>query len=207
MIETVITFSGSTATLQRLIRGLKDKSGLNARVAVDVLALTQTYVAGIPDHKTANRLGAAPTNHLEKVSTQIESDSNKDQATIKIPKASRLAAAFGPYTVVPKKTDGFLTIPASAESYGRRARTFTGLKVMRVNPKTKELDPAGMLALVRPTIEMQPHTPMNVLYLLARKVKIEEDRSLLPFDEMRVQAADSAAGYFTDLAKEGGKIA
>lgn len=203
MISIDITVMGEAAGLKRLARTLSRRKQLHARIAVDVLELTQTYVSEITDHKTATRLGATPTNHLEKVASQIESDSNEKQATIKVPRSSRLAAAFGP-VVINAKPGGFLTIPVAAESYGRRARTFPDLVPMRVGPKKT-------LVLARPQIGVKGDTPLTILYILVKRSEIAEDRSLLPFDGMREQAMVTAVEYIEELTSEagakGGKIA
>jgi hypothetical protein len=195
MITIHITATGEAAGLQRLRRALSRRAQLHARIAVDALELTQTYVAGIPDHKTATRLGATPTNHLEKVATQIESSSTADKATLKIPKASRLRAAFGPYTVVPTGGRKFLTIPIAAEAYGRSAKSFPDLQFMRVGPKQTPV-------LARPSIGVKGDTPLNALFLLVRKAEIQEDRTLLPFDDIREQALQTTADYVEELAGE-----
>jgi hypothetical protein len=195
MITIQITATGGAAGLQRLRRALSRRSQLHARIAVDALELTQTYVAGIPDHETANRLGAKPTMHLEQAATQIESTSTADAATLKIPRASRLRAAFGPYTVVPTGGRKFLTIPVAAEAYGRRAKTFKDLQFMRIGPKQTPV-------LARPSIGVKGDSPLNVLYVLVRKADIKEDRSLLPFDDIRDQALQTTADYVEELTNE-----
>ena len=204
MIAITITATGQAAGLQRLRRSIARRKQLHARIAVDVLELTQTYVAGIPDHKTANRLGATPTNHLEKVANQIEAASSETSSTIKIPRASRLRAAFGDYLVKPKKPNGFLTIPVAAESYGRRARTFTDLVALRVGPK-------NTLILARPKVGVKGQDSLTVLYVLVKQAQIKQDRSLLPFDEMRDAAVQTAGDYIAELSSQaanpGGKSA
>lgn len=203
MIGITITATGEAAGLQRLRRSIARRKQLHARIAVDVLENVQTYVGGLALHETANRLGATPTNHLEKVANQIEAASNESSATIKIPRASRLRAAFGDYTVKPKKPNGFLTIPVAAESYGRRARTFTDLVALRVGPKQT-------LILARPKVGVKGADSLTVLYVLVKEAKIKQDRRLLNFDDMRDTALQSAGDFITELtdeanAKKGGK--
>jgi hypothetical protein len=195
MISIQITATGAAAGLQRLSRSIARRKQLHARIAVDVLENVQTYVAGIPDHKTANRLGATPTNHLEKVTNQIEAASNETSATIKVPKASRLRAAFGDYLVKPKKPNGFLTIPVAAESYGRRARTFTDLVALRVGPKKT-------LILARPKVGVKGKDSLTVLYVLVKQAQIKQDPRLLNFDDMRDTALQSAGDFISELTSE-----
>ncbi len=195
MISITITTTGEAAGLQRLSRALSRRKQLHARIAVDVLETVQTYVAGLPFHGTAKRLGAKPTNHLETVANQIEAASDEKQATIKIPRASRLRAAFGPYTVVPTGGRKFLTIPVAAEAYGRSAKTFTDLQFLRVGPKKTPV-------LAKPAIGVKGDSPLNVLYVLVKKADIKEDRRLLNFDDMRDTAVQTSADYIAELTDE-----
>ena len=199
MIGIQITVTGSAAGLQRLNRSLANREQLHSRIAADTLEMTQTAVALNADHKTANRLGATPTNHLEKIASQIESSSSATAATLKIPRASQLAAAFGAYTVVPSKPNGRLPIAVAPEAYGRRPRTFGKLDVVHA-----EVNGRKGLYLALPQVGVKSDTPPHLLYLLIRKAKIEQDRSLLPFDEMREQAVQTSSDYIVEHANEGG---
>lgn len=195
MISIAITATGEAAGLQRLRRALSRRSQLHARIAVDVLETVTTYVADLPFHKTATRLGAKPTNHLENVASRIESASDDKKAVIKIPRASRLRAAFGRYTVLPKEPRKFLTIPVAAESYGRSARSFSDLVFLRVGPKQTPV-------LARKPVGVKGSTPLNVLFILLRKAEIKEDRRLLNFDDMRDTAVQTSADYIEELTTE-----
>lgn len=195
-----ITATGEMAGLARLNRALKRRKELHSRIAVDVLETVQVAVSLNEDHKTANRLGATPTGHMETVASQIESASTDDKSVIKVPRASRLAAAFGSYTVRPKKPNGFLTIPVAAEAYGRTARSFSDLMCLTVGPKKT-------LILARKPVGVKGDTLLSTLYILVKKAEIQEDRSLLPFDDMLDTAVQTTGDYIAELTKEanGGK--
>jgi hypothetical protein len=92
----------------------------------------------------------------------------------------------------------------AAESYGRRARTFTDLVALRVGPK-------NTLILARPKVGVKGQDSLTVLYVLVKQAQIKQDRSLLPFDEMRDAAVQTAGDYIAELSSQaanpGGKSA
>ena len=67
-------------------------------------------------HRTASRLGARPTGHLEKGAARITSHATADRATVRVPIAG-IARAFRDLEIVPVKAKA-LTIPVSAAAYG-----------------------------------------------------------------------------------------
>ena len=69
-------------------------------------------------HRSANRLGATPTGHLEQRPT-FHATSNYAEVVIPIPGINR---AFKDLTITPKDAP-FLTLPLNAVSYGKRAAT------------------------------------------------------------------------------------
>lgn len=132
------------------------------------------------EHNTAQRLGAKPTGHLEDAYNRVESSSNEQAASLWIPGASRLRAAFGPYTVTPTAGRKYLTIPVAAAAYGKRAAEIPGLIFMRVGPNKTPL-------LAKPDGE-----GITTYYLLAKSADIPADESLIPFDAMAEDAALAA---------------
>lgn len=140
-------------------------------------------------HRTANRLGATPTGHLEDAYNRIESSSSEKAASLWMPGASRLRAAFGSYVVRPTGGRKYLTIPVAAEAYGRRAGEIDGLIFMRVGPNKTPL-------LAKPDGDR-----ITTYYLLAREASIPEDPSLIPFDRLTEKVTD-AAGEYIDQAIE-----
>ena len=85
----------SLADVQRLRGALNDRRGLHAHLAAFGENKLQKYVASIKSHKTANRLGAKPTEHLAHTALGISSESDENQLRILIPRKTRLRAAFG----------------------------------------------------------------------------------------------------------------
>lgn len=133
------------------------------------------------EHRSATRLGGRQTNHLSRAYQAIESSSDAGAASLFVPRASRLRAAFGAYTVTPGPGKTYLTIPVSGEAYGKRAGEMQGLVAMRVGPKKTPI-------LARPDGEGR----ITTHFLLAKKADIPADPSLIPFDAMAADAADAA---------------
>ncbi len=198
-------------SLADLQRDLLDKTGLNARIAGDAEKFIKARgrETSTTEHRTANKLGATPTGHLADAYEAIESHSDADSATLLIPPASRLRAAFGTYDVEPK-TGKFLTIPTHKDSYGRRAREFDDLFVMARPGKalmlarraSAEDDPESKLILrARPNQRRKSRDKdarIEVLYILLAKTTIPEDRDLIPFDDLKDEAIDSGQRYIDE---------
>ena len=139
------------------------------------------------EHRSARRLGATPTGHLLRAYEATESAATGDAASLFFPRASRLRAAFGSYTLTPGNGKKYLTIPVAAEAYGKRAGEITGLEFMRVGPKKTPL-------LARPDAD----GGFTTFYLLVKSATIPEDRGLIPFDDLTQEAADAAELYLLE---------
>lgn len=180
--------------LRNLRRGLSgsELKGLHGRIAKDLKTLVVNHVATDDSHVSANRLGARPTGHMEKAAKRIEAVGEDARAVIKIPRKSRLRAAFGDYTLTPKAGKTYLTIPAHPLTYGRSVRSFP--------------EETFKFAILR----AHRHFPVllfrkggEVAYWLRKNVEIKEDRTLLPFDEIPVAAARVASEYVRELCQGG----
>lgn len=184
-----VNVTGPAATLQRIRNAVANRRLLNARIAVAASGLTRKYVAGLQRHKTAEKLGAKPTGHLQRASRGIEAASDAERAIIRIPRASGLGRAFYDITIRPGSGKRFLTIPADRRTYGRRAGEF----------------PPG--ALVFSTVGGRYPALMfkdswTVAYWLVREVTQKQDRTLLPSDSAWLKTATgTAAIYLRDVIR------
>ena len=140
-----------------------------------------TIAAG--QHRSAGKLGASPTGHLEEAYAAITSVSDNTSALLLVPRASRLRAAFGPYTLTPVNGAHALTIPVNAEAYGHRAREFDDLKLILLGPKETKQP-----VLARKT----GGETLEVMYVLVPEADIPEDPTLIPFEELAEVAMNSA---------------
>lgn len=151
-------------------------------------------------HKTAERLGATPTGHLEK-RTSFASDGSSATVTIPIPGINR---AFKDLSIVPKDKP-YLTLPLSSVAYGHRAATVRGLGYMIFRPAAKgaHKNAQGGFSVYQDLLMGTKDGETIPLYLLKKRVKQKQDRSLLPSDAEIGAAATSAITGTIDRITKG----
>lgn len=167
---------------------LRDASGLHARIAGDAenFIKARGRQTSATEHRSANRLGATPTGHLADAYEAIEGVSDASAASLLVPRASRLRAAFGSYVLTPGPGRKFLTIPVNRAAYGKRAGEFTDLFALRAGPKKT-------LLLARDT-----GSGLEVMYVLAAKATMPADPDLIPIDDLTATAQDSAEAFLDE---------
>jgi len=188
-LRVQISLAGLDADdLARLSESFRDGAGLHARIAGDaeIFVKARGRVTAQTEHRTANRLGARPTGHLSEAYEGIESQSTAAAASLLVPGASRLRAAFGRYVITPRAGSKFLTIPVAAEAYGRRAREFDDLFFLRAGPRKT------------PILARNAGGGLQTLYVLVPKAEIPEDKNLIPFDDLADEARDSAEAFLDE---------
>lgn len=182
-LAATIDVSGEAQVRQMLAKlqgQLTDRTILHKSIAGYAETLTRqhlTVLAGTR-HKTASRLGAQPSGHLARAAESVISEGT-DQAAVVSVVSPGLRRAFGPMTIVPRNGAKYLTIPAAAESYNRRAGSFNDLRV-------QVFKGGSLLALVR---DGKDGARAQVLYWLKKSVSQPQDRTLLPADDEFAQAA------------------
>ncbi|WP_009964073.1 hypothetical protein [Verrucomicrobium spinosum] len=200
MLEITIKIDDTvTQALKFLLGDLTDLKPLNKRIADAAEVVTREHIlfrAAPTRHTTADRLGAQPTGYLIRRGNAIESASNAEGATVTLGGAPEIFARVeGPVTIKPVNSK-YLTIPASAQAYGRRARELQGLKPIRLGRH---------LALVeesdsgRPIKGDKSGRKIVVHYWLKESVTLPQDRGLLPSEEQYTVAAEGAAA---DMLRE-----
>jgi hypothetical protein len=192
MIRIQVAVEG-TDMMRRLAGGLRQRGPLHARIAVETRNYVRDYVQRLDsrpeEHRTANRLGATPTNHLATAAKGIESESDERAAILKVPRASRLRAAFGTYTIRPKNGKKYLTIPDNARTYGKRvAEIREPLHFRMVGGRHKALC----------------FKDGTVAYWLREQVTIKEDRTLLPFAQLPRLCRRVAVAYIEEITNPEG---
>lgn len=181
----------SAAEVQRIRAALSDRRGLHSQVAVEATEFTRAYVRKLNRHRTAESLGARPTQHHAKAALGMEADSDAAAAVIRIPRVSGLRRAFQDFVIKPGSGKKYLTIPADKRTYGKRAGEFA----------------AGVLAFA---MTKETRTPVlvftdgsGVAYFLRAVVKQKQDRTLLPSAEAYQKITRTVlAGYLQD-ARDG----
>lgn len=191
-IDITIT-DNATGPLQGLRKGIVQRGPMHARIAAEAEEFIKAHGAGISasEHRSANRLGAKPTGHLARAYQAIESGSDDSSAFLRVPRASRLRAAFGDYVVRPGSGKKYLTVAVHPEAYGRRAGEFRDLFFVRLGPRQT------------PALARKAGTGMEVMYWLTRSATIKQDRGLIPFEGLASAAQDAAEAYLDALMKPG----
>ena len=134
-------------------------------------------------HRTASRLGARPTGHLEKGAARITSHATADRATVRVPIAG-IARAFRDLEIRPVNAKA-LTIPVSAAAYGHRVRELARMGWSSFRPKGHDV-----LMGRRNGGDAEP------LYALKKRVVVRQDRTLLPSDEAVSAAINKACAAY-----------
>ena len=155
--------------------------------AVAILVRSHLSRLGSWKHESANRLHAQPTGFLQKAArgTVFTASDNSGEVIIPAP----LGRAFHDVEIRPKQT-AFLTIPASAEAYGKRAGVLAALGWKIWKPK-------GRKFLMGSINGEDP----KILYWLKESVRQRQDRELLPSDaEMQRVAAGAMMAEIRRIA-------
>lgn len=182
----------ATPALAGCLRLLTDKTELHQSIAAHAEVLTREhilFVAAPQRHATANRLGATPTGYLTRRGNAIESSSTAEEAVVTLGGAPEIFARVdGPVTVRAVRSK-YLTIPASAQAYGRRAREMQGLKPMKLGKSLALVaeDEAGREFKGRKGRKSIVH------YWLKEAVTLPHDPTLLPNEAQYTKAAEQAA--------------
>jgi hypothetical protein len=132
-------------------------------------------------HETARSLGAEPSGLYERAADSVESPViESDGVSVSIPEQGFAQRYFGGTIEAPP--GGFLTIPATAEAYGKRARDFDNLRLIIFGD-------TELAALVAPSRSGGKTDEGDVYYWLVRSVTQEGNKKILPEDEEILEPA------------------
>lgn len=182
-----------TPALSTLTKNLTgDRTDLHEYIAYAAGVMTQRYItedAAPTRHRTANRLGASPTNYLARTAAALEFTGTRDAAVLSFGRDSEIYARVnGPVTVRPVNKK-FITIPATAAAYGKRAREFSFLKFIPFANGTRALARVDGKGKAKKLI---------IFYWLKEQVTLPQDRGLLPSDTQFLDAAELGARDFVE---------
>lgn len=202
----------ATPVLRSLVEGLLDRTPLHAAIAPHLERTVRDHLIAIAPtmHKTAEALGATPTGYLTRRANAIESSATSEAAVLTFGGASEIfSRTTGPVVVRPVKAK-YLTIPIHRETYGKRMREVSGLKIVYWGrrsllgvPKEAPRQPsakkgAELLAWLR---------QWGRFYLTPDSVLLPEERNLLPRDEDFIAALELGAVDFIEMTQKGGTTA
>ena len=163
-----------------------EKQAFADHLAGDFEDLTREHIrsASQTRHETAKKLGATPTNYLLNKASSVEALGSPGSVLLTV-SGSIFKRTFQPVTV--RASAGkMLTIPWTAEAYGRRAREFSDLFIYSSKRGN------GFLA-------RREGKKMKFLFLLKRQVVLPQDRGLLPSEADYLTRAETSAADFVEL--------
>jgi hypothetical protein len=183
------------ADLRKFMAGLNDKTALNRSVADRATELTRNYLTAIAQsrHATATSLGASPSGHWAQAAEKTSGSADSDAAKITIAQPG-IGRALHDVTIIPTGGKKYLTIPAVAAAYAKRAPTVPDLvPIIRTIGGTRRAVALGKKSSVK-------GVPPTIWYWLVKSVTQKQDRSLLPSDEQyRLAALEGAREYLDKL--------
>lgn len=183
----------ATGRLQSIRNGIANRRPLHATLAVEAQNFTADYVRKSNRHASALRLGATPSGFREKSARRITGVSDDTAAIVQIPRNTGLGRAFRDITLRPGTGRTYLTIPASAETYGKSVRDFPG--------KTFNFATLGGRYPALLWAESGgSHEKGKVAYWLKKQVLQRQDRTLLPSDQAyQFLVSEEAKTYIASL--------
>lgn len=181
MIKVTTNISETSVKLGKWVSqvGGAGRRMIYSRAAYHVANLVRNHLLrlGSWKHIWAERLGAQPTGFLQNAGEKTTSRASENGGEVVIP--APLGRAFHDVEIRPKHW-AFLTIPASAEAYGKRASVLAALGWKIWKPK-------GRKFLMGSVKGVDP----KILYWLKESVPQAQDRSLLPDDKSMQEAANA----------------
>jgi hypothetical protein len=191
-INVEIIYDGANE-LTFLTEALANKPAMHERIAREALLFVREFGAkkSQTEHRTANMLGANPTGHLARAYAGIEAAHDATSARLLVPRASRLRAAFGAYTLKPQKSQ-YLTLPIHKDAYGRRAREFEDLDFARMGGADSGTGSQAFL------LRRNDDGSVDFMYFLTKSANIKEDASLIPFEQIYNEAGRAVEAYLDE---------
>lgn len=188
----------ATPALKALEGRLSDRTELHRHVAAAAEHTTREHMVTIDPsmHTTRSRLGvpiSSPPSYWQSRINAVESRADSNAATVSLgSEAEIFSRVDGPVLVRPR-VGKYLTIPATAAAYGRRAREIAGLFAVTFK--------SGSKALAQK--DGSDSKKLKVFYWLKESVTLPQDRELLPSDEQYLNAAEQGARDFVDAMPGG----
>jgi hypothetical protein len=177
----------ATPQVAAIITRLKARTRINRTIADELKSEVADYTLqdSFGRHATADALGARHTGFRADAAKLVQKGTPKvtDQGgSIALPGA-HFARAFGNVHIAPRNGSRFLTIPMSAESYGKR-----------MGKGASSRWPGGFFLRSKDKRRLFFAVPngnggVNLLYNLVPSVDQKQDRTLLPTDQALTEAA------------------
>jgi len=196
-----VTLDGASEVdqvLQAIRNSLTSRAGMHQKMASYGQKITQDKLIADTRHKSADRLGATPTNFRSKSADRVEAQFDEDEGRVVIPRDTGLGRAFGDVLIRPGSGRKYLTIPGHADTYGRPVKSFGDGELKFAIFKGQKPSPVLLFAA-----DGGRHKKGDVAYWLRREVSQKQDRTLLPPDsEYYAAARGGAIDYLREEMKK-----
>ena len=160
-----------------------DRTAAHQVMAAGVERLTAAHLLAVPSAKgSAAKLGASPSGFFKRAAGTVQGQGDGTGVMLSMQRAG-LSRAFRPYDLVPK-TGQLLTIPVAAEAYGKRAREFPDGKWRRFSEEDVAKGRSDKAGLVFGRPAPEPGGLFHALFIGVKKVHQDQDRTLLPSDQV-----------------------
>lgn len=167
--------AGAQQLLDRFFATLTDRTGIHEHIGERASELTRSHLVAIAQsrHKTAQKLGATPSGFWGQGAEKTTSVADAEKATVTINQPG-IGRAAHDVDILPGGGKKYLTLPAIAAAYNKKATTVPDLTMM-IRWKDGQ---RRAIALGQKAGEQ-----FTVWYWLVKSVRQKQDRTLLPSDE------------------------
>ena len=199
LLTLTVTVEGGEEALRSVSALTRaDRTAAHQEMAAGIEEVTRGYINALGGGRkgTAAKLGAASTGFYRKQGSLLQATGDATGVRLTMPRAP-FSRAFRAYDLVPR-SGSLLTIPLTAESYGKRAREFGGLKWRQFSDEDVAAGKSTHAGLVLGRPAPEKGGLFSALFRGARQVHQDQDRTLLPDDADWLDAMALGAVNFMD---------
>lgn len=198
-----VDINDQVTPLLKQVEGAVRTDRMNAEVGRSVVNRVQAHFFKL-DQERPNALGGKRTHFYSSAAKSTQFTASADQAVVSINELGiRQRLEGGPIAPVRGK---YLTIPAIAEAYGKRAREFSNLHLIyrRGEPIALVEGQATTVKHGKKGYKATGAVGGKVFFWLRKSVMQKADRGVLPSDEAISSTASQAATNFLMRLLKGG---
>lgn len=184
-MSDVIIIDTATPALRSLLQGVQDRRARNVVMASAATDLVRHHFRALAG--TNRNPWGRPATFWQRMRASTTALADALRAAVVMPR--EIAARFFGTVIRPKGGKKFLTIPATARAYGRKAGSFSDLRFgFAYDPQTGRNRPA-LLAARQTTLRRNAEGRLvrrgtedgtRPVYWLARSVKLKPNATILP---------------------------
>lgn len=210
MILSLKITNDTASLVLKQLGGLRPQE-LHQAMADEVTVMSKRYLY---DYSAShpNRLGGNRSDYWAHAADAAFASASASEAAVNFPTPG-MSRALQDVTITPgTRTPGvkYLTLPATAEAYDRRAGSFNDLAVFWGRGGPKGLKKATVKTRTRKTKQgdkgtqyLAPEPGGQVFYWFCKQAFQPQKRELLPSDEQILASASHGAGRFVEDVRDG----